>query len=686
MGILADEMERVKSAADLNAFCEAQGLEHRGRDNYVCPICDSGNGANHSAAFKVQGNRWHCFSCNNGGDVFDLAGVLHGTEDKGEQLRIVAEWAGVPTSRGHESANNATKAEKRPTIRKAAKKPANAPTASAEADYTDGRERHRKYIEVCQGMIGDPEAVAYLKARGFTLEAARRLGLGYDPTARRIVVPWPTQDGEAPYYHTDRAIDEGRQPKYTKPKSGEVGPQPLWGAQATREAAYFIVEGPLDALAVFEAGYWAIATCGASSRDVIEAAASGEGTPVVMLDFDADETKGPKHQADMCAALEAAGHDYLSATPDALQGCKDAAELLEKDPAALKASLDALHAEAVAGRERREAERYAETLSRVRVLSTVEALDMLERGAEASDPVPTGYHRLDGWLSGGLQPKSLYVIGAGSSMGKTTLMLQIADQMAEAGQPVLFVSIEQRATEIAAKSISRFMALDEEARKPNGARLIVPYTDVMTGTRRAAWDEETREAYKRAAARYAGGMESLHVMQPVERPKVTDIAAAAEALANRYGRAPVVFIDYLQLLAQESERDTEKQATDRNITALRTKVAGALNTPVFIVSSLNRGGYNAPLTETAFKESGGIEYGADVLLGLQPRGMWNAVHAEKKQDREDKAEEIIDTCKRSNPRRLEVVVLKNRGGEVYGKAKGLPMLFNAPANLIMEDA
>ena len=668
MEILADEMARVKGAADLNAFCEAYGLERRGRDNYVCPICHSGNGPNHTAAFKVQGNRWHCFGCDRGGDVFDLAGVLNHTDDKREQLRIVAEGAGLPTSRGHKSANNALKAEKRPTNRKTAEKPADAPTEADARKYDAGRAKHRAYINESQGRIDAPEAVAYLEARGITLEAAKRFGLGYDPTARRIIIPWPAQDGETPYYHTDRAIDEGRQPKYTKPKAEEVGPQPLWGAQATREAAYFIVEGPLDALAVFEAGYWAIATCGASSRDVIEAAASGDGTPVVMLDFDADEAKGPRHQADMCAALEAAGHDYLSATPDALQGCKDAAELLEKDPAALKASLNALHAEAVAGRERREAEQYAAALESLRVFDPIDVTRSLYALENAHEPIPTGLTSVDAALGGGLPSRGLVALGAVSSVGKTTFAVQLADTLAAEGRGVLFVTIEQSAEEIVAKSISRFMAAQT---RQHGQRIKASAQSLTSKKARDRWareDPEKLEALKNACRAYdsttrrADGTRTLRIMEATRQPTVADVRAAAEWIAKHDGQAPVIFIDYLQLLAAPKghDRDSDKAIVDSNVTALR-KAARDLDTCVFVISSLNRSSYSGSVSLESFKESGAIEYGADVLLGLQPADLARDLEDETNEAKaRKKAKRAMNDFKASARRECELVVLKNR--------------------------
>lgn len=51
-----------------------------------------------------------------------------------------------------------------------------------------------------------------------------------------------------------------------------------------------------------------------------------------------------------------------------------------------------------------------------------------------------------------------YVLGAVSSLGKTTFMHQMADQIAYAGQEVLFFSLEQTRLELTTKSLSRIMA------------------------------------------------------------------------------------------------------------------------------------------------------------------------------------------------------------------------------------
>ncbi len=68
------------------------------------------------------------------------------------------------------------------------------------------------------------------------------------------------------------------------------------------------------------------------------------------------------------------------------------------------------------------------------------------------------------------------------------------------------------------------------------------------------------------------------------------------------------------------------------------------------ISSFNRANYKTDVTFEAFKESGAIEYTADVVLALQLR---------------KNGDEDINKLKNQEPRPLELVLLKNRRGKAY---------------------
>lgn len=99
-----DMFRVVKQEADLKAYCRNH-LEPKG-DTWACPACHSGEGPSHTPALKVYDDgHWYCYSCERHGDVFDMAGLVSGTEDKAEQLKIVAEEFGVDLSAGDAGAS-----------------------------------------------------------------------------------------------------------------------------------------------------------------------------------------------------------------------------------------------------------------------------------------------------------------------------------------------------------------------------------------------------------------------------------------------------------------------------------------------------------------------------------------------------------------------------------------------------
>ena len=90
---LADAMARIKAETSLRDYC-ADHLNRIGR-TWECPACHSGTGPNRSPAFSIlsDGGHWKCYSCEAGGDIFDLAGILAGTDDRAAQAQAVADWA-----------------------------------------------------------------------------------------------------------------------------------------------------------------------------------------------------------------------------------------------------------------------------------------------------------------------------------------------------------------------------------------------------------------------------------------------------------------------------------------------------------------------------------------------------------------------------------------------------------------
>jgi len=140
----------------------------------------------------------------------------------------------------------------------------------------------------------------------------------------------------------------------------------------------------------------------------------------------------------------------------------------------------------------------------------------------------------------------------------------------------------------------------------------------------------------------------------------------ADYIANTKER-PTIIIDYLQILTPSNTKYTDKQQMDYNVKILK-QTSRDYNIPIIVISSFNRANYNQEATLEAFKESGGIEYTADVVLGLQFRLLADAdLKLNKNGNLTKEAKEQINAEFTKTPRELQLVCLKNRNGKSFFK-------------------
>ncbi len=259
----------------------------------------------------------------------------------------------------------------------------------------------------------------------------------------------------------------------------------------------------------------------------------------------------------------------------------------------------------------------------------------------------TGFKLLDENLDG-LMP-ALYILGAGSSLGKTTFMLQMADNIARNGNDVLYFSLEQSKFELISKSLSRtaWVELNEKVT----AKQVMYNTD--------------SEITSQCIDLYRPTAERLFIYEGNFNTTVKDIESKINSHISLTGNKPVVIIDYLQVVQSEIVNMSDKALIDSMVTTLK-RVSRNLFIPIFVISSLNRANYQNPMSYESFKESGSIEYTADVLLGLQ----YSIVHeiqglGEKKiTQKRAEMKKAISGDKEDNYRRdIELVALKNRSGK-----------------------
>lgn len=317
-------------------------------------------------------------------------------------------------------------------------------------------------------------------------------------------------------------------------------------------------------------------------------------------------------------------------------------------------------------------ENKAKYLSQVAANNVEAFFDEIDEKAN-TPAIPTGFRYLDNALDGGLY-EGLYEIGGISSVGKTAFCLQLADQIAAQGHDVVIFSLEMSKFQLMARSISR--GTFELLRKREGFRRYDPekYADYARTTRQITRGERWRY-YKRealdliaqAAKNYKqGAAPHLWLIEGMGTTGIKEIRQGVADHEAYTGKAPVVLVDYQQILEPYSERMTDKQNTDKAVKLLKI-LSRDFKIPVIAISSLNRANYKNSIDMEAFKESGAIEYSSDILIGLQLRGtgMKFMDMATGKTTEFD-----VKAAKAKDPRDIEAVVLKNREG-----ATGLTLNF-----------
>ena len=268
----------------------------------------------------------------------------------------------------------------------------------------------------------------------------------------------------------------------------------------------------------------------------------------------------------------------------------------------------------------------------------VSSLDMANDWAEYYEKVVknpdfafcrTGYSSLDRMLGGGMFRQGMYIVGARPGMGKTTLGINIAENIAKRGSEVLFVSMEMSRTQIMAKRIAIVGGIS--------------YTKLMNGS---LGDAARGEAVTTAAAL------SERPFNLVDKSKMTvvDIGRAARQVKN----VSAIVVDYLGLVRPEdikANKPRYEEMTD--ISADLKALAKLLGVPIMVLCQLNR--ENSSTTDKRpqlqhLRDSGAIEQDADSVILLHRPEYYN-----KEKLKDDYVPPALEE--------IELIVAKNRHGE-----------------------
>ncbi len=238
---------------------------------------------------------------------------------------------------------------------------------------------------------------------------------------------------------------------------------------------------------------------------------------------------------------------------------------------------------------------------------TFERIDELSKHQGALRGLPTGFKGLDNILAG-LQRSDLIILAARPSMGKSSLALDIARNVAIfENKPVGLFSLEMSKDQIADRLISSQANID--------------LWKLRTGRLQ---DSQGDNDYSRIQHALGTLSEAPIYIDDAGSVNILQMRAMARRLQANKGLG-LLIVDYLQLM----EPTNKYQATVQQVTeisrALKT-LAKELNVPVLALSQLSRA-VEARVPQIPrladLRESGAIEQDADVVLFIYREDRYN---------------------------------------------------------------
>ena len=641
---------------------------------YICPICGSGSGKNGTGITTKDGIHFTCWvGCFTCSDIFDIIGKKYSIPDFPGRLKKAADLFGLPLDK--------------PSQQKKAGRQANIHNTLYTSEHTQ-QDIHNSCYTAKDADAAEPDLTSFFlqaaKAidrtdyhRGLSAETLRRFNIGYvsdwkhpkspkmKPSPRLII---PT----SPHSYLARYAGEGDYIDYKgrKANKSKVGRTRIFNLDAVWQAQQpvFIVEGEIDALSIIDVGGEAIGLGSISNVNRLLFSLKGRRIRqpfVIALDNDKDpevQKRVENAVQRLRDGLEQTGIEYYPLPPSSLYGAyKDANEALTADRSVFTEKVNRI-LDRIETVEAENLEAEKESLKQEAVAYTLDSFRQSIEDSKTSAFYPTGFPTLDGLLDGGLYA-GLYCVGAVSSLGKTTFCLQIADHIAAGGKDVLIFSLEMARNELIAKSISRLTYTLTFDRKGD-VRHAKSTRGILTGSRYDGYSREEKDLIRAAMDVYESYSRHIYITEGIGDVGIETIRDKVRRHIRLTGEAPVVLIDYLQILSPADPRATDKQNTDRAVLALK-RLSRDFNIPVIGISSFNRDNYTAPVNLTSFKESGAIEYSSDVLIGIQYEGMdYQEGESERERDKRIRTliREQMAVGKAGGSQHLQVKVLKNRNG------------------------
>lgn len=259
--------------------------------------------------------------------------------------------------------------------------------------------------------------------------------------------------------------------------------------------------------------------------------------------------------------------------------------------------------------------------------------------------IPTCIKALDEALNG--LNTGLYLLAGGPGMGKTTLAMQIATSVAE-NYSVVYVTFENSPANLVLKTLAS-------------------QSEISTQQVQRGWAD--LKALHKTANQWIPIAQNIAFIEGSSKLTVAQVRARAlQAMHKSKSEKCLIVIDYLQLWAKAASEFRSFGSVRERVEALGSglrEIALRLNSPVLALASQNRsegsyGGGKGKATLDSLKESGDLEYAADVVMFLTGSDQRPVTHP---------------------ARAVDLTIAKNRDGEIGY----VPLVFRPDLGVMREE-
>jgi replicative DNA helicase len=576
-----------------------------------------------------------CFSCDSSYDIISLYALNNNLDNKEDFKQIIDDLS--------------LKYNIKRTTGEQHKKITNA--LGKKEDFTSYINKCKKEINKCN----------YLKERGLSDEIIKKYNIGYDIKEDMIILPISKN------YYLGRYVKGNKEYKYKIPKGTT---NELFNSSYLKDSNYktiiWVTEGIIDTLSLEEINE-DIKTISLNSinnaNQLVQEAKNNDFKGMFILALDTD-SHGIETSEKLKEDLDAIGiksfifnsdiSKFNTISEDGQETKnKDINEWLLSDKEKLRKSVTSLNDMLLSSLEQQAIKTYQQE----NVFNYLDTFNTNIQDQSKNRPLSTGIYALDNALEGGFYKKNLVILGAISSLGKTTLALQIGDNIAREGTDVLIFSLEMSKEELIAKSISRNSFI--KASKKNYTALSFTTREILKGTGlNNTGLEERKNLYKEAYEDYKDNIASNVYITECNDDMEINIKTINDKIKNHIAitnNKPFVIIDYLQIIQNTDKGLTDKQVIDKIVTSLK-RIARDNDITILLISAFNRASYNQESNLASFRDSSTIEYTSDVLISLQHEkldGVTDDTHKVNTNQEQQKDE-----------RELTLKVLKNRNGRI----------------------